>query len=473
MTLISKKKLFSLLFWLIPLWFLTDNVLGTNGYQLTVGGISIRILLFCLTGALLGGYCLAVLFREKISLLPRKNGAHIFSWFRPTDFAVLIFLGANVLWATVIPRLVRGDGAFALKDFSTLLVLALYFPLVFLIRTGRLRFDRLEDIFYGLTVLLALWHCVMYVGDVLSPGFYASYYDFIDFISFGTAVRTDVIYGFGVVRIIQVTSVFLLPGIFLSVRKILQGKRLHYAALFLFVFAICATFTKSIWIGAMAGLGVFLGLTAIFVKDKKIRLRVLSVLLVTVVLTVGLNFLAFDGDVGTRMFNLAGTQTTSEELQEMMAGLDKDSELYDELQNQLKDLLGTMEANSIRARQNAALFAKWKQSPLVGFGYGAYAEDCIRNDAFPYMYESTLPALMLKIGILGLGVWVLFILFVSGRAVSVLRKRDPIRLFLWLATGLSYGLAVQTNPYLFTFAGISVLLYLLISLSDKINDSEA
>jgi hypothetical protein len=89
------------------------------------------------------------------------------------------------------------------------------------------------------------------------------------------------------------------------------------------------------------------------------------------------------------------------------------------------------------------------------------------------MYESTLPALMLKIGILGLGVWVLFILFVSGRAVSVLRKRDLIRLFLWLATGLSYGLAVQTNPYLFTFAGISVLLYLLISLSDKINDSEA
>ena len=54
----------------------------------------------------------------------------------------------------------------------------------------------------------------MYIGETLSPGFYAKYYDLIDKISLGTAVRSDVVEGYGVVRIIQVTSILMIPGCF-------------------------------------------------------------------------------------------------------------------------------------------------------------------------------------------------------------------------------------------------------------------
>ena len=39
------------LFWIFPVLFLIDDVLGLNGYQFTVHGIGIRILLFCLSAA--------------------------------------------------------------------------------------------------------------------------------------------------------------------------------------------------------------------------------------------------------------------------------------------------------------------------------------------------------------------------------------------------------------------------------------
>ena len=48
---------------------------------------------------------------------------------------------------------------------------------------------------HPLLVLLAVWHSVMYIGETLSPGFYAKYYDLIDKISLGTAVRSDVVEG--------------------------------------------------------------------------------------------------------------------------------------------------------------------------------------------------------------------------------------------------------------------------------------
>ena len=105
-----------------------------------------------------------------------------------------------------------------------MLVLVLYFPCVFLIRFGLLQEKKLRRWLYPLLVLLAVWHSVMYIGETLSPGFYAKYYDLIDKISLGTAVRSDVVEGYGVVRIIQVTSILMIPGVFLSVRKCLNGE---------------------------------------------------------------------------------------------------------------------------------------------------------------------------------------------------------------------------------------------------------
>ena len=144
------------LFWIFPVLFLIDDVLGLNGYQFTVHGIGIRILLFCLSAASLGLYCVWAIVRSRMTIFRRKTG-QLFFWdyWRTLDWFVLGFLVLNAVWATVIPVLVRGNMTYGVKDFTTLLVLVLYFPCVFLIRLGLLQEKKLMRWLYPLLVLLA------------------------------------------------------------------------------------------------------------------------------------------------------------------------------------------------------------------------------------------------------------------------------------------------------------------------------
>ena len=469
----TKNKLSEIALWLIPFLFLIDDVLGLNGYQFTIAGKSIRILLFVLTVGILCLYSCYVLWKEKIPLASKKKDTvSLFRMLRPLDWIVFTFLAGNFLWATAVPLMVRGNMAFGLKDFSTVLVLVLYFPLVFLVRTGYLNFERLESAFYWCTVILAGWHGVMYVGDILYPGFYASYYDFIDIISFGTAVRSDVVFGFGIVRVIQVTSLFLLVGAFLALRKVLKGDNRHLLTLSLFIFAICVTYTKSIWFGFATGLFLYLVPAAFLEKDREMRKRCFALLSFVLCLTVILNFTVFGGTIFSRAFNTVRSEDSVFQLSQDLENMSTDDERYDEVQEELMDAQGTLYSNNLRAQQSQALLAKWNESIVFGHGYGAYAEDCIRNADFPYMYESTLPAMIMKLGMCGLLLWGAFVLAVTVIACRFFWKRNRTSLFLWLGLAVSYAMAVQTNPFLFTFTGFSILLYLLISLNEKKGNAE-
>lgn len=469
----SKSLLFKIILWMFPVLFLTDDILGFNGYQFTIAGKSIRIILFVISMAVLCLYSLYIILKEKMLLPNRENGEEkLLKLIRPIDCAVLAFVLGNAVWATVVPLLVRGEMKFSLKDFSCILVLALYFPIAFLIRTGRLNFKIIENITYILTIILAIWHCVMYIGETISPGFYASYYDFIDIISFGTAVRSSVVFGYGIVRIIQTTSLFLLLGAFLSLKKFLKKGWLHLLPLLIFTFALCITYTKSIWFGYVAGLFLFLVAGVILNKDKKMKIKSGLALIIAVLMIVVLNFAVLNNTVFERTFNTVRSEQSVEEMQKLMEELANAGEDITELQNKIKDALGTQEANSLRAAQNGALLGKWSESKWVGFGYGSYVEDCIRNEQFPYMYESTLPALIMKLGLAGATLWIAFIGFATVYAIKTFWKENKSNAFLWLGIALSYAMAVQTNPFLFTFAGMSMLLYLLISLQRKHNFSE-
>lgn len=478
--------------WLFPILFLIDDILGFNGYQFTIGGKSIRIILFCLSVAVLCGYCIYIIWAERISVLPGRNREKsLWKLFTVQDWFVFLFIFGNLLWATVIPLLVRGEMIFALKDYSTILVLVLYFPLAFLIRTGRLNLRFLEKLIYGLILVLAAWHCVMYIGDSLHPGFYAAYYDFIDVISFGTALRSDVVYGFGIIRIIQVTSLLLLPGIFLSIRYILAGQYVHFLPLLLLTFAICVTYTKSIWFGYILGLFVYLIPSAIL--SKKLRARSIVTLLAAAVMICALNYTVFQNTIFTRAFNTVRSDESIAELQSQLAALQQkpttddnpaapdaennasgptisaeqlEQQIQDK-QNELWDAKGTQESNALRTAQINALLNKWKESKLLGFGYGSYTEDCIRSSSFPYMYEATLPALIMKVGLAGIPIWAALIIAATITACAGFWKENRCDVFWWLGTGLAYGLAVQTNPFLFTFSGFSILLYLLLSTQKK------
>ena len=469
------------LLWLFPILFLIDDILGINGYQFTIFGFGIRIILFALSVGVLCLYCLWVLIQNRYTLWKRtQERPRLLDLLKPVDYFVAGFIVINFLWATVIPVLIRGNRMYALNDFSTVLVLVLYFPCVFLMRTGHMEFGKLRKWLMPLLLLLALWHTVMYVGEVIAPGFYEGYYDFIDVISFGTAVRTDVIFGFGITRIIQVTSIFLIPAIFLVLEQF--GKKRWYwgiPALALVLFAILITYTKSIWYGILAGLLVAMAGTLIFLKDKISKKQLLAFGLALVVFFCIFNFGCLNNTVISRSLNSARPESLSgidEQIAELRSQLDSmqyhpsdpsmDDEAWQKLQEELEsltqqrqDVAGTAEANSLRAKQNEVLMAKWSESKWLGFGYGAYAEDCIRNESFPFMYESLIPALLMKLGIVGMLCWGIFVLALVVFAVKALWKK-PLHFWCWIGTALAFAMAVQTNPFLFTFAGFSLMLYL-------------
>lgn len=460
------KSIRKIALWLFPILFLIDDILGFNGHQFTINGKAIRNILFMISLAVLIAYSVYVLYQDRKTLFPGKFcGKSLGNLLRPLDCIVFLFMIANYLWATVVPLAVKGDMTYGLNDYSTVNVLFLYFPLAFLIRTERLNLKTLEKIIYILTLILAGWHCVMYVGETLHPGFYDGYYDFIDIISFGTAIRSDVVYGYGITRIIQITSLLLLPGAFLAIRYLLQDKYIHILSLVLFTFAICATFTKSIWFGYLFGLIIYLIPNAVIEKNTRVRLRSVLVLVLALAIIVILNYAAFGNAVFLRTFNTVRSDESIADLQEQLKEMENQNLSEEELndkRNELKDALGTQEANSLRAMQNKALLNKWKQSPLFGFGYGSYAEDCIRNEKFPYMYESTFMALLMKIGLFGCLFWLALIAAATVTACCVFWKGKRSDVFWWLGTAIAYALAVQTNPFLFTFSGISNLLYLFI-----------
>jgi prepilin signal peptidase PulO-like enzyme (type II secretory pathway) len=43
--------------------------------------------------------------------------------------------------------------------------------------------------------------------------------------------------------------------------------------------------------------------------------------------------------------------------------------------------------------------------------------------------------------------------------------KKPLNFWCWIGIGLAYGMAVQTNPFLFTFPGFSIMLILTLSIA--------
>lgn len=486
------------LFWVFPVWFLIDNVLGLNGYHFTIFGMGIRIILFALSVVSLCLYCLYTIKQENICIGKRKPGCrHLIDYCKPLDGFVLGFLFLSFIWATVIPFLKNSSLSFAINDFKTLLVLVLYFPCAFLMRTGRLTFQAIRRWLFPLLLLLAAWHSVMYIGEICSPGFYAGYYDLIDIISFGTAVRTDVIIGFGITRIIQVTSILLIPAFLLILDKtVTRGKPSIIAPMALVLFSVLITYTKSIWFGILAGLVIAMVGIFIFAKDALMRKRTAVFGLALVVLFCIFNYGFLDNTIVTRTLNnsrpdmLTSIESQIGDLQQQLSqmetgdptdpsGSNEEQKSKEDLENLLKklesqrqDAAGTAAANAERSLQNTFLQKKWSESKLVGFGYGAYTEECIRNQQYPYMYESLLPAMLMKLGLAGMLVWGIFVFALVVFAAKAMWKK-PVKFWCWIGTALAYAMAVQTNPFLFTFAGISLMLYLLLFIVDQQEDCES
>ena len=96
-------------------------------------------------------------------------------------------------------------------------------------------------------------------------------------------------------------------------------------------------------------------------------------------------------------------------------------------------------------------------------------EDNIRNEKYLYMYEATIPAMLMKLGIVGILSWILLIIVMIYYAYKNKYKKKRFNEFsTWLIAGIVFALSVQTNPFLFTFCGVSIIAFLCLDVESDI-----
>lgn len=444
---LNKRLTFKSFLLLIPFLYFVEIILGGNGSLISIAGISIRKILFALTLISLSLYCILYIKRIQLTKL---------------DIIILIFLGLNAIWVIIVPSLYGYGIAAAIADIDVLAILVLYFPLVLIIRNGDIDWNLLERIFIHLVLIIAMWHIIMYVFESLMPGIYKSYYEsFLPTITFGLFQKGTVIYGYKMVRIIKTCTVYLIPAFFIIYTK-RDKKPKHYIYLAIFILAFLTTMTRSILISVIVGCVLYLiPLNKKMLAKKAILVRAVSFSFVAIIFVV-LNFgvirpLSFAYHINTTVVD-KNTETNITEEQVPVDSFSRISSSFDE------DDIG----NNLRDKQTDALLYKWRQRPFMGFGYGSYTEECIRSKAYPFLYEATFPALLMKVGIGGILVYLGLIISMVAFAYKNKYSVGDTNGFLgWLIACIAFALAVQTNPLLFTYQGITVILFFLLSIEDK------
>jgi hypothetical protein len=104
----------------------------------------------------------------------------------------------------------------------------------------------------------------------------------------------------------------------------------------------------------------------------------------------------------------------------------------------------------VRNYQKNALIEKWKESPILGFGFGGTAGNYIRNPKTPFAYELSYVTKLMNIGIVGLSIYLFFIVYIITKLAIQLKNNYAF--YLATITGFIIILiANSSNPYLDSF----------------------
>lgn len=448
---------------LFPLLFLVEVIFGEAGRWMEVGGLSIRQVLFVL--AVLGLYGYAALHRRRLE-------------FGRMDAAVLLFVGVNVVWGFLVPGFHEQSLGLAFADFGAVFVLLLYFPLAALVRAGVLSWERLKVLFLGGVVLLALLQVTVWTLATLFPG-----------MMYGTRGFLMQMYGVseiyvgpmpdGFFRVMTVTALFLLPAFFLAAHALATGRRpLPAAALLLLVGGgLVVSYTRTFWLAVV--LGLVLVVAGLFLRPRRkgenARLpalagklgRELSPLMVFVAafmlvgaVDAGQDLASGDGGSG------------EDPASEVSASGDGDpgeapaSGSFVSAERAVSTLDAGDRSVTIKLQQVPPLIGEWRTAPVFGQGFGASAEEFTRSEETPFSYEIMAPALLMKLGVVGSLLWLAPLLYFLVDGLRSARAASTADRGRFAVAGLvCFALAVQSNPLLFNFVGMALLLFYLLELS--------
>lgn len=460
-------------FFVFPVLFIFELFFGYSGKMIMLKSISIRQFLFAGTFVSLYSYCFYLMFL-KFRSTKGSNGTlknrllNLFPRLCILDTSFLLVLLSTIFFSTVVP-LINGNSLSLAKNevFSFLLMLILFFPLSFLTKEKQINFKFFKKYIYYLVFFLSLIHIVLFVGQDINSYFIYNYFFFLNTILGRTSIFPTIMLGHaGVPRVFFTTSIFLLLGMYFSLKKLGKYKLFDHIYLAVNVLAIVSTMTKSLWCGILIGLIIYLIVSfhnfKIEEKNKKIKSFFLFLAEISAFVVIS-NYTIFNDRVFHHFSNSFVYESNSNYSE------DKDDEFKEKIKEKFKnnaaayyDREGSLISNNIKIKQIQLLLRKWAEKPLMGYGYGSYLESFVRSDEAPFSYEMVFFSLLMKVGIVGILFWIFFIFSLIYIKYKY-RKKEESDYFCWLFLVSSFFVTVQTNPLIFNSVGMAFLLFICAS----------
>lgn len=424
---------------LFPALFLLEVFFGEAGLWLHVGDFSIRQVLFGL--AVLSTYGYAAIFWRRLE-------------FSRVDLAVLFFLAVNLAWGFLVPALHGRSLGLAFADFGGVFVLLLYFPVAALARGGVLSWERPRGLFMDAALLLALLQLGVWALATWRPELVGEIRGFL----LGMYGVPDIYIGpmpDGFFRVMPATALFLLPAFFAVSHLVVTGRRPLVTTLLLLLVGggLVVAYSRTFWIALVLGLA--LALLGLLLKRRAGFPASGRSGLLREPLPAGAFICAF------ALIVLGGA---------VHGAVTGPPEQPEGAPASAERAVSTLDAQdrsvSIKLRQIPPLLAEWRSAPVFGEGFGASAEGFARSETTPFSYEMLAPALLMKLGVVGSLLWLsplIYLLADGVRSASAPGTADRGR---FAVAGLvAFALAVQSNPLLFNFVGMSALLFFLLEIS--------
>lgn len=329
-------------------------------------------------------------------------------------YLVIIF-GFLVVWGFAIPLLHGVDFSHAIMD-GQLFIGLLIIPFVgfFFVRYSK-NFLYM-GVLFRMLLLLAILHIFLYSVALWDLDIFLKIVDFLkSILESSWDVESHSIYmGVvdGKVRVFWGGSIFLLMFFYMSFIRFRESGGVFY--LFISIFAIYCTSTRSIMISIVIYFFYFFGLKILagrYINSLKILFFSLFIVMQTFPVII-----------------MADPQFLS------AIGLGRD--ISDDIRYELVDVLKTMLI----------------ENPFMGNGLGNSAS-IIRSESAPWSYELSIFALYMKIGLIGVVVLIFAFLFLFGNGVKLTEENK----WRYAALGsliLSYNFCSNTNPFIFSFAGV-------------------
>ncbi|BCJ93396.1 hypothetical protein acsn021_09650 [Anaerocolumna cellulosilytica] len=466
-------KIFNKLLYLCTILFIFEMFIGFNGKMLILLGTPIRYILF---GIVFSGLLVKTIinlvteityittkeshpcYKEKV----RINKISIFidlvkNYFTFFDFILALFLLLNIIYVFVVPFFSGTSIIQSLKETKAVLLVLCYFPIVILIKLNKFPWEKYRKAIKVNVILLALVHIIFYVGEVIAGDatFVLNLFLKWEEITYGYSQRPLVMMPKDGIRIIYSTGILLVLIFYFTIDSL----KIKDIAI-LIPLGICAIFTtntKSLIFGIVGGM-VVIGGMLIFkhIKFKQASLFRNFIILITVTAVYAfiIDTTMFNNYVFSRISVTFATATQNEDFSDnTMFEVSRDSQI----------LVGTKKSNETRLIQIKQLLNTWKERPLFGWGYGSSAINYLRSsEEVPYIYEMTGVALLMKIGITGIMLWLSYCLYLLWYILRNVLRNERVIAVTFIAVAL--GISTQFNPYLFGMPGMALLLFCFIEI---------